>query len=52
MFQRFFRDERGATSIEYAAVGALLSIAILTGAQMIGMKVLTNYFAPLAAVMH
>ncbi len=36
MFRIFWRDERGATAIEYALIGALLSIAIIGGATAIG----------------
>jgi len=31
LLQRFFADESGATAIEYALIGTLVSLAILTG---------------------
>lgn len=31
VLQRFLADESGATSIEYALIGTLVSLAILTG---------------------
>ncbi len=46
MIGNFFRDETGATPIEYGAIGALLSIAVVTGAHMIGISV-GNFLAPI-----
>lgn len=39
----FWRAEVGATSIEYAMIGALVSILILTGATAIGTKLITKF---------
>ena len=36
MFQRFLKDESGATAIEYGLLAALLSIVIVGGAQFAG----------------
>jgi pilus assembly protein Flp/PilA len=44
----FIRDERAATSIEYAMVGALISIAVLTGAKLIGINLSVRFLGPLA----
>ncbi len=38
MIQRFWRDQNGATAIEYAVIGALLSIVIVVSATSIGTK--------------
>jgi pilus assembly protein Flp/PilA len=35
---RFWENESGATSIEYALIGALVSVAIILGAGAIGTK--------------
>jgi pilus assembly protein Flp/PilA len=36
MFMRFWKDESGATAIEYALIGALISVSVVTGATMLG----------------
>lgn len=36
MFLRFFKDESGATAIEYGLIAALISVAIITGATTVG----------------
>ncbi|HEY5081239.1 MAG TPA: Flp family type IVb pilin [Bauldia sp.] len=38
MLTRFRDDQSGATSIEYALIGALVSVAIILGAGAIGTK--------------
>jgi pilus assembly protein Flp/PilA len=35
---RFLADRSGATAIEYALIGSLISIAIIVGATAIGIK--------------
>ena len=40
---RIFRSERGATAIEYALVGALISIAALAAMTNLGNKVNTMF---------
>ena len=35
-FQRFIKDESGATAIEYGLLAALLSIVVVGGAQLAG----------------
>lgn len=42
------RDEAGATSIEYVMIAAVLSIAVLAGATLIGQK-LSNTFTNVAS---
>lgn len=45
--KRFVRDKDGATSIEYALIAAILSLAIVAGAMDIG-NALVNFFTDLA----
>ena len=41
--QRWFRDERGATSIEYALIAVIVSISIVLGATLIGRNLNTMF---------
>ena len=36
MMTRFLHDENGATAIEYALIGALISVAIIAAMQLLG----------------
>jgi len=36
---RFLRDRRGATAIEYALIAALIGMAVLAGALALGAKI-------------
>lgn len=36
LFARFAKDESGATAIEYGLIAALIAIAIITGAGLVG----------------
>ena len=50
LWKRFFNDESGATAIEYALIAAFLSMAVISGAQAIGLdlvNIFTNVVAPL-----
>jgi pilus assembly protein Flp/PilA len=47
--QRFLQDNSGATSIEYAAIASLLSIAIVTAVAGLGSKLKTAYTGVSAA---
>ena len=49
-FLRFWRDETGATAIEYAAIAAFMSIMIVVGASATGSKVSGDYSNIAAAV--
>jgi Flp pilus assembly pilin Flp len=51
MIKSFGRDESGATSIEYGFIGAVVSIAVFAGAELIGLRVLTQYLQPLASAL-
>ena len=39
----FFRDESGATAIEYGLIAAGIAIAIITAVQGVGGKLSTNF---------
>jgi pilus assembly protein Flp/PilA len=47
--QRFLQDDNGATSIEYAAIASLLSIAIVTVVAGLGAKLKIAYTGVYAA---
>lgn len=36
LFARFYRDESGATAIEYGLIAALISVALIAGASALG----------------
>lgn len=36
MIKRFFRDEGGATAIEYALIAALISVAVIAAMSTLG----------------
>jgi pilus assembly protein Flp/PilA len=43
MILRFLRDERGATAIEYALIGALISVAVIAAVSMLGTALNETY---------
>ena len=43
LFAKFLKDESGATAIEYGLIAALIALAIVTGAGMMG-NALDNMF--------
>lgn len=45
MIRTFLKDERGATAIEYALIGSLISILIVSGATNIGTRLLAGFEA-------
>ena len=47
LIDRFCRDQRGATAIEYGLVGGLVSICIITWATLIGER-LSGFFSTVA----
>jgi|307.fasta_scaffold149688_1 pilus assembly protein Flp/PilA len=47
---RFFADEFGATAIEYALVGSLISVACISGITAVGTSLLGSYTAITAAL--
>lgn len=40
---KFFKDESGATAIEYGLIAAGIAIAIITAVQGVGTKLSTNF---------
>jgi pilus assembly protein Flp/PilA len=48
----FWRDERGATAIEYAIIAAGISIFIITAVDLLGQNVKTMFFDKLASSMN
>ena len=48
--KRFFKDESGATAIEYGLLAALISIAAITVLPGIGAQLLTRFTAVLTAL--
>ena len=40
---RFLKDEQGATAIEYGLIAALISVAIIVGAGLVGVGVNTTF---------
>ena len=47
---RFIKDESGTTAIEYALIGAGISVAILAAVQLVGSNVSALYDTVAAAV--
>ena len=43
IFSRFWKDETGATAIEYGLIAAGIAIAIITAVQGVGTKLSTNF---------
>ena len=43
LVSRFFKDESGATAIEYGLIAAGIAIAIITAVQGVGTKLSTNF---------
>jgi pilus assembly protein Flp/PilA len=42
-FLRFWRDERGATAIEYGLIAALIAMVIITGVTSVGTKLNSQF---------
>lgn len=49
LLKQFLCDKRAATAIEYAMIGALISIAIIAGARAIGLAIQTKFYGPIAS---
>jgi len=43
LIQRFIRDERGATAIEYGLIAALIAVVIVSAVTTIGTKLKTSF---------
>ena len=39
LFERFLKDESGATAIEYGLIAALISVALIAGATALGNQI-------------
>lgn len=39
VFANFWLDQRGATAIEYALIAALVSVAVIAGASLLGVNI-------------
>ena len=39
LFARFLKDESGATAIEYGLIAALIALAVIGGARLLGQEV-------------
>jgi Flp pilus assembly pilin Flp len=48
LLRAFMRDLRGATSIEYAMIGVVLSVMCVVGATKIGQNLNSQFLGPLA----
>lgn len=46
--KQFLCDERAVTAIEYALIGALISIAIIGGARAVGVAIQNKFYGPIA----
>lgn len=40
---RFVKDESGATAIEYGLIAALIAVAIITAAQLLGSEIAATF---------
>jgi len=49
--RRFFRDESGATAIEYALIASLIAVVIITAVSTVGTKV-SNTFNEIGNALH
>ncbi len=45
VFERFLRDERGATAIEYALIAAGISLAIIAAVNNLGVRLSSRFAA-------
>jgi pilus assembly protein Flp/PilA len=43
IFARFMKDESGATAIEYGLIAALISVALISGAGLLGEQLNTQF---------
>lgn len=43
LFNRFFKDESGATAIEYGLIAGLISVVVITAVTTIGTKMSADF---------
>ncbi|WP_017931697.1 Flp family type IVb pilin [Robiginitomaculum antarcticum] len=48
--KRFFRNESGATAIEYALIAAMISLSVIAGASLIGNGISNTLDKPTNAI--
>ena len=48
MFKRFWFDEKGATSIEYALLAGMIALVIVSAVRLVGTNLNTNYYQKVA----
>lgn len=49
---KFLRKQDGAVSVEYAIIGAMLSILIVSGASSVGTTIQTMFFGPVQSALN
>jgi pilus assembly protein Flp/PilA len=49
LIKQFLRDNRATTAIEYAMIGALISIALIAGARSVGSAISAKFLGPIAS---
>jgi pilus assembly protein Flp/PilA len=49
LIQRFVRDERAATSIEYALIGCVVSVVMVAALLTVGQELQAKFYGPIAS---
>lgn len=49
LIRRFIRDERAATSIEYALIGCVVSVAIVAAVRAVGVALQNKFYGPISS---
>ncbi len=49
LIRRFALDNRGATSIEYAMIACVVSVALIAGARAVGQALQAKFYGPLSS---
>ena len=50
LFTKFFKDEDGATAIEYGLIAALIGVAIITAVTALGSDLASNFSIVASAI--
>ena len=50
MFNKFLKDQSGATAIEYGMIASLIAVTIITSAAAIGSKLVTIFTIVLQSI--
>lgn len=48
LLRRYCSDEKGTTAIEYALIGTLISIIIVTSVTLVGTRISGKFLGPIA----